>query len=411
MTESDDLDETLDEIAWAHRIVDINEDTIVVFRPLSLKERNIANFIHSKALKEGKKSGILSREELTKRAIDIGIWGPTYTNDMNILKQEVTTIESEIQEEQSSNKGRRTPTSKLKKLQDRHEFVKNKVEKLSATYLHHIEIPSIEYQAENERAYYLVATSTLSFPEMERLWPTLQDLKEETRTGFVVNIINQYYKAGLATEEQIRKVARAAIWRIKWNASKKNGGAKTLFGREMYDITTDQFRLIYWSQIYDSAYESMEPPSDDVIDNDKLFDEWLLQRAEKSKQEAKKRDVDNKLSKASSNGSEVGIDVNGFYSEMCSCGVKDDPSKKGHYHAANCPHGVYVYYADEKKKSNIENIQSANPDDIRRILANEQKRLAESGDGIEEQHLRTDTKTRSMMGMSTKFSGGDKKRR
>jgi len=41
----EDISKALDAVAWGHRIVDL-EETTYVFRPLTLEERNIANYIY-----------------------------------------------------------------------------------------------------------------------------------------------------------------------------------------------------------------------------------------------------------------------------------------------------------------------------------------------------------------------------
>jgi hypothetical protein len=219
-----------------------------------------------------------------------------------------------------------------------------------------------------------------------------------------------FYGEAIVDEKQIRQLARSGYWRAKWVGSKKNRGVKTLFDREMYDLTTDQFRLVYWSQIYDSAFESMEPPSDDIVENDKLFDRWLDEQHQKYQQERKKSSFDKKVHHLKKDGQEVGFSVLGEFCEECTCGVKDEAEargndKRGHLHSPSCSYGVFVYYNQEKREKRVEEVQSANPESVRKLLGNEQKRLAQVGlGGVEEQQLRGD-KSRSVLGMETNMHG------
>jgi hypothetical protein len=260
-----------------------------------------------------------------------------------------------------------------------------------------------------DRGIYYLSCATLKFPSKQQFWPTYEDCLEEEDRELVRKLLNLYYTHRIAKDSEVRAIARSGYWRVKWINSKKNRGVYTLFGREMYDLTVDQFRLVQWSQIYDSAFESMEPPSDEIIEDDEKFDKWLEEQNKKRKQDRKSKNLGSKFDKVNSNAQEAGFTVDGFYSEECTCGVKDMKDPLGHQHARDCPYGVYLYYKDrEKISSKVEEIQSANPDDIRRRLAAEQKKLANKGP-MEEQHLRNDPKTRALFGMPTNLVGKDGK--
>jgi hypothetical protein len=245
---------------------------------------------------------------------------------------------------------------------------------------------------------------------MKQKWESFDALLNEQDTVLVARLMGLYYGETIAEESDIRRVARSGTWRSKWMGSKKNRGVKTLFDREMYDLTIDQFRLVYWSQVYDSAFESMEPPSDEVLEDDNLFDRWLDDQHQKRKAERKKTEFDKKVKHLTKEGQEVALPVQGFYSDDCTCGVKDEArdrgaDKRGHIHDPRCPYGVFMYYDQSAVEQKIEDVQSANPTSIRKLLAGEQKRLAESGDLVPEQQLRSNDKTRAALGMGTTYKG------
>ena len=401
-----DITEVLDAIAWAHRIVPVN-DAQYVFRPLSLQDRNLSNHIHKEALRDGKANGLKTKDELLKQALQKGIWKSHFDNDLKILREELMIASKEEHKLELQAKNKRQLPSALITLRKRIAFLHETIEHLENTRSSCVELPSLEYFAEQRRAHFAIARCTLSFPSMTPKWQSYNDLLEESDTMLVHKLINAYYRMEVADEKTIRAAARSPIWRIKWGGSKKNGGVKTLFGREMYDITLDQFRLVYWSQIYDSAYESMEPPTDEVVCDDKLFDEWLDAQAEKRKQAKNKAALEKKIQKTK-DGQEVGMTVNGFFSTECTCGIKE----KGRdarlaRHANSCPHGVFFYYNQDsqKKQQEVETIQSANPEHVRKLLAREQEMVAKKG-VVAEQDLRRDD-ARAVLGMPTKLIGRD----
>jgi hypothetical protein len=410
----EDVNELLDAIVWGRRIVEIpdNEDgeQVFVFRPLTLEERNMGNYIYKQALRHGKKAGIATREQLIKDAITYDLWRVGYEKEAESLRKEWLKVSEELTKEEEANKKRRSPTTKLVRLRARHAHIVDTLHQIDEDRTRYIDLPSVEHMAECQRGNYYLHCATLTFPEMNQVWPTLQSLEEETNTTMAAYLLRAYYRETIADESEIRRVARSGIWRCKWSGSKKNGGVKTLFNRDMYDLTIDQFRLMYWSQIYDSAFESMDVPSDDVIEDDKLFDRWLDDQHQKRKQERKKSAFDKKISRISRDGDEVAIPVLGEYCKECICGVKETASKRPNgladsTHDASCSYGVFIYYNKDKKASKIEEVQSANPERTRRVLANEQKRLADLGvEGAEEQKLRGD-KTRQALGLSTTTHG------
>lgn len=401
-----DIAEILDAIVWGHRIISIEKGQFV-FSPLSLQDRNIANFLYEDAMEYAKSTGRKTREELKIESLKKGIWKANFDNDLKVLREELSSSLSDESKLIDQSKGKRNLPSALINLRKRIDFIKNTLTEIDHAYASCIELPSVEYYAEEQRAHYIIACSTLRFPSMKKVWDSHDAFLNEQDTELVRQLVNYYYKNNINDETMIRKIARSPIWRIKWTGSKKNGGAKTLFGRDMYDLTLDQFRLIYWSQIYDSAFESMEPPTDDVVDDDKSFDSWLEEQSEKRKQRNNKSSLDKKLN-TSKDGQEVGVNVTGFFSEECNCGVKQMKNAKLHRHANSCPYGVFFYYTNDhdKKKKEIETIQSANPEQVRRILAKEQAILASNKDGVAEQDLRRDDSTRAILGMSTKLIGG-----
>ena len=403
--EKQDLGELLDAISWGHRVVELDDENAYVFRPLTLEERNMANYIHKRTLARSRSK---RRADLRKDMIKKGLWKASNEKDAELLRDELAKLNEKLEEEREKNKKRRTPTTKLVRLSERVAAMVETIQNIDSDYAKYIELPSAEYEAECERGTYSLHCATMSFPDMKQVWGSLKDLKEEEDTILVGRLMGLYYSYHIASDADIRRLARSGLWRMRWNASRKNRGVKTLFGREMFEVTPDQMHLVYWSQIYDSAFESMEPPSDEIIEDDKLFDRWLDAQAQKRKQERKQSALNKRVSKTK-DAHEIALSTEGFYSEECTCGIKEEVEqhrhKRGHLHAPSCPHGVFIYYDEETKAKKVDEIQSANPTSIRKLLGREQKRLSETEGMVEDQHLRSNDKVRAVLGMETKYHG------
>lgn len=94
------------------------------------------------------------------------------------------------------------------------------------------------------------------------------------------------YNAEILDDKEIRQISKNPNWRMIWNVSKDS---REIFPLPACDLTDMQKTLISWTRMYDSVYESMETPSDSIIEDDYAIDGWFtVQR--------RKRDDDRKQS-------------------------------------------------------------------------------------------------------------------
>lgn len=108
-------------------------------------------------------------------------------------------------------------------------------------------------------------------------------------------------KVGLS---QIREISRTDPWRNYWNIGKER-----VFGFPISEFTEEQKALAIFSKMYDNAYSHPECPTDYIIEDDDLFDGWLLIQEDTRKKDMAKRNVEKIIGKAGSNHGEVFIPV------------------------------------------------------------------------------------------------------
>lgn len=95
----------------------------------------------------------------------------------------------------------------------------------------------------------------------------------------------QLYNDQLLDEKVIRDLARNEPWRTLWIMSDAN--CFKLFANQNTELSHDQRALILWSRTYDNIQESMECPTQEVIDDDDMLDGWfIIQRKKREKQQA-----------------------------------------------------------------------------------------------------------------------------
>ena len=81
------------------------------------------------------------------------------------------------------------------------------------------------------------------------------------------------------------------------------------FNNKRSTFTGFQLSIIGWSTYYEGVYQSMDRPSEDIIDDDIAIDGWSISQQRKRKEEDKKRQAEKMLPEKMSNAGEVFIPV------------------------------------------------------------------------------------------------------
>jgi hypothetical protein len=204
-------------------------------------------------------------------------------------------------------------------------------------------------------------------------------------------LIREVMSEGLLPHADIRKISRSVEWRMLWTLNRED--LRGLFNTPISDLSANQKMLIYWSRVYDLAFESTDRPDDEIIQDDIKFDTWLQNRSNEKtdSMDAKKRGIPDHH--------EQGVVLDGYYIDTCSCGVGTAKSK-GHgekpRHASDCQFGIYKRYTREEKDKIADEIYGRNGPKVRAIQTQEQNTVASVG-LIDEKDL-VNKKARIMLG-------------
>ena len=95
-------------------------------------------------------------------------------------------------------------------------------------------------------------------------------------------IFNIYYSM-ILNETKIRELTRNEPWRSLWSLSSTKN--VELFANKNNELSIDQKNILVWSKMYDNVYESLDCPSDDVIEDDDMLDGWFLVQRDKRKKD------------------------------------------------------------------------------------------------------------------------------
>jgi hypothetical protein len=387
------VQEKIQQLLWDRRYVFVPEEyappgvDYVLIKDMTNADRNIYSFVRRKELELARKQGVKTEIELLADAKLVGLW--TAEDDLIMSKSDehVAFLEGELK--------RQKFLARKKSLQDQIDRVIAKKAAVQSKRYEYF-INSAEYYASEVAASTLIRRVVFT-PDEKPMWPDDRSflLFKQSFTGCFLFITNEVLSEGILPIEEIREVARYPEWRLTWVLQREN--LHTIFNRSVGDLNTNQKLLIYWSRVYDSAFESSEPPSNDIVNDDDKFDQWLSNRelSQKESSESKRLGAKDHTERMQM--------LDGEYSETCNCGSKAKNVGKGLGeripHTITCPWGTFRRYTTEEREQVAQQTYARNSDNVRNLIDREQQAVLDKGT-VEEQHLRG-KKTRSMLGMKT----------
>lgn len=125
---------------------------------------------------------------------------------------------------------------------------------------------------------------------------------------FPIDVISNYYFSMILREQKIRELARTDPWRGIWSMNDCN--AYKLFSNSDRQLSIDQRNILIWSRMYDNVQESLECPSDDIINDDDMLDGWFISQRKKREQEKAESEIESTMNEKVANSSEVYVVAN-----------------------------------------------------------------------------------------------------
>lgn len=104
-------------------------------------------------------------------------------------------------------------------------------------------------------------------------------------------------------DKQLREIARSEPWKSIWLL--RDSQTYSLFHKNDRELTIEQRNLLMWSRMYDNIQESMDCPSDDVIQDDDMLDGWFLIQKQKREKEKAEAEFESMANSKISNSDEI----------------------------------------------------------------------------------------------------------
>lgn len=386
------VQDDINRILWDRRIVTI-PDYIdrppgldhVVLRDIKIEDRNIYQFIRDTELNKAIAEGVRSEQELLAFAREGGYWGKFEDEIEAKSDDHLAFLQAEF-EAKKKFKARQN----IIKLQIEDVIAKKEAVSKKRT---EFRINSAEYVAHEFASFALLRRVAYDL-NGKQLFSNEQDFVHYKNSYiiFLYYLVQEMMNEGFLSIKNIRAIAKSTEWRLIWVLSRENLPA--IFNRPVGDMNVNHRMLIYWSRIYDSAFERPEPPSNEIINDDERFDNWLVEKDTGSKVKEDR----------ASDHQEEGRMIEGYYVEDCYCGMKAKNKGKGlgerMPHAAHCLYGTWHENTPEERAKIAQRIYGRNNPSVRKFISSELDNVERKG-VIEEQHLRG-KKSREVLGLETK---------
>lgn len=262
----------VDRISWGNQYISVRDgfgkEHTLILVSMNLADKNWANFIYKRTLDQAEENGLMSEFDLKTYYSKVGLWTTYHEEQIEGLTSDIKKLNDGIKEQEGFNKKvinkltrlKFAATKALRKLQSR------KVELFSV---------SAEQSAAQQKVGAVIFCSTYRL-DNSRLWNSWEDFQEERDRVLIDNITKEFGRSTKLETSDVREIARSAIWRNKWLAAKNVG---KLFDKPIVELSQEQESLIYWSQVYDAAYEAYDRPSDSIIQDDDALDQWFEDQA------------------------------------------------------------------------------------------------------------------------------------
>jgi hypothetical protein len=251
----------------------------------------------------------ISEEEILDFLISVGLW--TYDGDISLTK-----ISKDIENTKAELYQSLLNPNKTK-------FIRRQLSNLNNLYSKKYEIRhsfdhlTIDGYALLLKSQYILMHSIYDFNN--NLIFNFNDHTYFKTINDISNIVNQ----NTIEIKTFRQIARSDNWRSYWSANKEK-----VFDKPTMNWSDEQKTLVVLTKMYDSAYEHMECPSDEVIEDDDMFDGWLvLQKRENEKNKNKSRSEKILKDKKLGNAQEIFLVANSSQEANNIYGLNEDTSR------------------------------------------------------------------------------------
>ena len=253
------------------------------------EDRYKAQEVYKSALKSHRYEEWFTNKQILMILEQQGIFSSEDSEKLEKLEKDIEELKFQLFKSMLNAEKMKFIRSTLKKVREYQYELSSK--KHSLDYL------TLEGYASLKRSQYLVSRC-LYYDNGERVFSDSNTLDNGPLIEKAIIAIS----ASQIAHDKIREMSRSEPWRSYWGADKTN-----VFGAPAVDLTDEQRSLILYSRMYDGAYEHPECPDEKVIEDDDMFDGWMIFQKKNREKKKTQKSVDSVLGKKQREAEEIFI--------------------------------------------------------------------------------------------------------
>ena len=254
-------------------------------KPPSAEDKTFADFFSQEQYDDALIDGIWTQKDAEEHLIELGYWDKENEDKLEQFRENIDNMRLDY-----FNQFYNSQTKEyIKKSID---GIEKKINKLYAIK-HTFHDKTCEYiKSYSFESHVLSKNAFLSNGELASTKFSIHRL--------VTKFKDQAYSIGT----RAREVAKSDAWKNHWFSLKNE-----TFDNKRSTLTDLQLSVIGWSNYYENVYQSMDKPSDEIIEDDIAIDGWSISQRRKRKEEEKQRNAEKMLPENMSNAGEIFIPV------------------------------------------------------------------------------------------------------
>lgn len=260
-------------------------DLELVIIPPTVEQTLRSCQVYNKVFEESIIDGVMTQEENDQWMVDQGLWTEEDDEKTKGLEKDLERLKVEIFNARLNDSLKERIRLYLRAGEKQlNEHLAKKTQYYSNT---------CEGLASIEKTLYLIKKTTYLNKELYNF----DDIS--------LHYILSEWQNSFLEESQCRELARTEPWKSLWILREKSG-IKLFNNDQNQELTYNQKNIVMWSQMYDNIQESMDCPSNDVIEDDDLLDGWfILQNRKREKERSEQSFEESVKSDKIKNSSEV----------------------------------------------------------------------------------------------------------
>jgi hypothetical protein len=235
----------------------------------------LAEHIYQETLSSLRFDNLINKEKASRILVGMDIWRP---QDDDALK----TLEKHLEDRKVDLYQALYDSERQDRMRRAIKTIKSGLNK-SLAKKHSLDYMTVEYHASVVKQKFITALCLRD--EADKPIYTEKTFWNED-SSILESVISRLDR-DIITIEEFRELARNDPWRTIWNLSKES-----CLGVPSSEFTNDQKTLVTFAKMYDNAYQSMDCPPDEVLEDDDMFDGWMIDQRRQREKDQKQKTAD-----------------------------------------------------------------------------------------------------------------------